>query len=227
MSETLFWIILTILLFSGAMFLYQRHPRVWTLPILTVTAVLIVILVYSGVSHAEYMQGGQYLSKMLGPAITAFAIPLYRVRHHVRRFLPEIGLGVLLGTCIAMSSDLLLGLLLHLERTTNLALLPKSVTLPVALAISQKAGGTTTLTAAFVLLTGLTGSVVGPKLMTGLKIRHFVSRGVGLASIAHVMGATKSMSLDQREGAVGLLTMVLTAVCASIIAPFLITWLYG
>ncbi|WP_312453004.1 LrgB family protein, partial [Exiguobacterium sp.] len=58
MNEALFWIILTILLFSVAMFLYQRHPRVWTLPILTVTAVLILILVYSGVSHAEYMQGG-------------------------------------------------------------------------------------------------------------------------------------------------------------------------
>ncbi|MCY1691745.1 LrgB family protein [Exiguobacterium sp. SL14] len=76
MNEALFWIILSIVLFSIAMFIYQRHPRVWTLPILTVTAVLILILVYSGVSHAEYMQGGQYLSKMLGPAITAFAIPL-------------------------------------------------------------------------------------------------------------------------------------------------------
>ncbi len=226
MSETLFWIILTILLFSGAMFLYQRHPRVWTLPILTVTAVLIVILVYSGVSHAEYMQGDNICRRC----------SVQRSRHlRFRSTASDITFAVFYrksAWCVAWNMYCnefrsVTRSAAHLERTTNLALLPKSVTLPVALAISQKAGGTTTLTAAFVLLTGLTGSIVGPKLMTGLKIRHFVSRGVGLASIAHVMGATKSMSLDQREGAVGLLTMVLTAVCASILAPFLITWLYG
>ncbi len=187
---------------------------------------MILILSLTGVSHATYMTGGQYLTKMLGPAITAFAIPLYTVRHHVRRFLPEIGLGVVIGTSIALTSDILFGLLLHLGRTTNLALLPKSVTLPVALSISERSGGTATLTATFVLMTGLVGSLVGPRLMTGLKIRHFVSRGVGLASIAHVMGATKSMTLDQREGAVGLLTMVLTAIFASVLAPFIIQFIY-
>lgn len=226
MSEALLWFMLTVLLFAGAFWLYQKYPFIWMLPILTVTAAVIVILALSGTSHAVYMSGGQYLSKMLGPAITAFAIPLYHVRHHVRRFIPEIFLGVGIGTLIALTSDVMLGLLLHLERTTNLALLPKSVTLPVALAISERSGGTLALTATFVLVTGLVGSIIGPRLMTGLKIRHFVSRGVGLASIAHVMGATKSMSLDQREGAVGLLTMVLTAILASVLAPWIIQMVY-
>lgn len=226
MIKALFWLVLTIILFLIGFAGYRRYPRVWTLPILTVTAAMILILSLTGVSHATYMTGGQYLTKMLGPAITAFAIPLYTVRHHVRRFLPEIGLGVVIGTSIALTSDIVFGLLLHLGRTTNLALLPKSVTLPVALSISERSGGTATLTATFVLMTGLVGSLVGPRLMTGLKIHHFVSRGVGLASIAHVMGATKSMTLDQREGAVGLLTMVLTAIFASVLAPFIIQFIY-
>ncbi len=226
MSEGLFWLVLTTLLFAGAFWLYRAFPFVWMLPILTVTAAVMVILSLSGTTHAVYMSGGQYLSRMLGPAITAFAIPLYQVRHHVRKFLPEIALGVGIGTIIALTSDLLLGLLLHLGRTTNLALLPKSVTLPVALAISERSGGTLALTATFVLVTGLVGSIVGPCLMTGLRIRHFVGRGVGLASIAHVMGATKSMSLDQREGAVGLLTMILTAILASVLAPWIIQIVY-
>ncbi len=63
--------------------------------------------------------------------------------------------------------------------------------------------------------------------MRGLKIGELVRGGVGLGSIGDVMGGRKWMSVDEGEGGVGVLRMVLRGVCGSVMGGVLMRWLYG
>jgi len=59
--------------------------------------------------------------------------------------------------------------------------------------------------------------------MKWMKIDHFVARGVAMAAVAHVFGTNTSMALSKEEGGIALVTMIGTAILASVIIPILIS----
>jgi putative effector of murein hydrolase len=164
------------------------------------------------------MTGGGYIDFLLGPATVALAIPLYRSMQLLKSRAFPIAFGLLCGCLMGMFSATALAVLLGMPRVIVFSLIAKSVTTPVAMAISREIGGAPPLTAAFVIITGLIGGT-----LAGLRFSRrrgdWPTRGLGLGVAAHGIGTSQAIMLDETAGAFSGVGMSLNAVLTSILAP--------
>ena len=65
--------------------------------------------------------------------------------------------GAVVGSLVSMGSVTLLCRLFRLEEKITASLLPKSVTTPIAMGISEQHGGIVSVTVAAVVVTGIVG----------------------------------------------------------------------
>ena len=120
-----------------------------------------LLLWATGTSYDTYFEGAQFVHFLLGPATVCLAIPLWAHRATVRRAALPIAAALVAGSlhrrrCVALAIGKAMGLSPGMLAT----LAPKGTTAPVALGISQGLGGSPTLTAVLVVLTGMVGAVV-------------------------------------------------------------------
>jgi putative effector of murein hydrolase len=102
------------------------------------------------------------------------------------------------------------------------SLAPKSATTPVAMAVAERIGGIPSLTALLVILTGITGAVLGPGLLRLLGVRDDAARGFALGLAAHGIGTARAFQLGGTVGAFSGLGMGLNAVATSLAVPLLL-----
>ena len=114
-----------------------------------------VLLVSLHASYREYLSGTQWLITLLGPATVAFAIPIHENRRLIVRHWGLLLIGTIAGSGIAMGSAWGLARLFELSPELQASLLPRSVTTPFAVTISEDLGGLPELTAAFTAVTGI------------------------------------------------------------------------
>ncbi len=220
-----FGLIGTVLIYYFGKKIYDKKKKVYLSPLLLVPVAIILILLLSGASYADYATGAQWLTKLLGPATVAMAVPLYKNLQLLKENTRAIMSGILIGCILAITSSVVLAELLHFDWQTVLSLAPRSVTTPIAMNISGMLGGNGTLTAVFVIITGLLGIVVGPILIKLLKLRSSVSKGIVLGMGAHGCGISKALEFGPEEGTIASLAMIImagfTLAWAPVIVPFL------
>lgn len=214
--------ILTYLFFNS---LYLKYR--WTLltPVLTTTASLVAILLVFDVPYSRYMLGGQWIAALLGPAVVALAVPLYKQRLLLARNLWPIAAGVTAGAFVGMLSGALLTKLLRFSNEIILTILPKSLTTPVAMQLAEGFGGIPSLAAVFVMVAGFTGLIAGPPLLKALGIHSSIGRGIGLGSSAHGLGTAKAFEYGIEDASMSSVAMTLSAVVGSFLGP-VIVWFF-
>lgn len=115
---------------------------------------------------------------MLQPATVAFAIPLYKYFPILKKYAVEIILNVAVGSCIAILSTAFIAKWFHLSGGLVDSLVPRSVTTPIAMNVSEMIGGMPAVTAVFVILTALLGTIIGPMVIRYFRIDNEIARGV-------------------------------------------------
>ncbi len=134
-------------------------------PMLISIVLLAALLLLTGTPYRAYFEGGQYVQFLLGPATVALAVPMHTNLARIRRAAPAIVPALLAGSLTAVVSAVLIARGLGASRTVVLSLAPKSVTTPIAMGIAEQIGGSPSLAAVFVLMTGLTAVLLGPAAM--------------------------------------------------------------
>ncbi len=202
-SNPLTGITLSLAAYSLGLLLYRLRPRPYLHPLLTGALLLILFLEFSPCSHGDYQEGGRIIILLLGPATTALGLPLYRQRRllksHALPILVSIGAGSLAG----VGSVWLLARLLGLPRDLLISLIPKSVTTPIAVEISQGLGGIPAVTAMAVVFTGIIGAAAAPLWLRLLAVRDPVARGLAMGTSAHAIGTSRAVEMGDEEGAMG------------------------
>lgn len=221
----LLWPILTVTTYAGSKRLYGRHRWIILSPLLISPVVLVALLSVTASPYGDYMAGSRWLSYLLGPATVAFAIPMHRHFDLLKKHGAEIVGSVGAGALVALITSVPLAERLHLGGQTVLSLAPRSVTTPIAMDVSRAIGGVPTLTAVFVIITGLFGLAAGPAVIQFLRIRTPIARGALLGMGAHGCGTSKALELGALEGAVASLAMVLGAGVTILIAPLVVAHL--
>lgn len=216
------WFALTVAVYLVSRSLYGRYKWVVLQPLVVSPVVLVLLLIGLKQPYADYHTGTASLNYLLGPATVAFAIPMHKYFDLLKRHAVEIVTSVAAGALVAILTSVPLAKLLHLSLATTLSLAPRSVTTPFAMAISSSVGGVPTLTAVFVIVTGVYGGVVGPMIMRWFAIRTPVARGALMGVGAHGAGTAKAFELGQVEGTVSSLTMVLAGVVTLILVPLVL-----
>lgn len=217
-----FWLVVTLVIFLCASWLNSKAGKTPFLhPVLVALSLIIVILHLSKTDYATYMQGGQYIHLLLGPAVVALAIPLYDNLATVKRLLLPLTLGCVLGAIIAPVSAILIGISFGLSDQLLLTLAPKSVTSPIAIAVAEKMGGFPSLAAGLVLITGAMGCFIAPLLYRLLGIKDESVKGFVLGVGAHAMGTAFAFEYGMVAGAFGGLAMGMTGAFTAFMLPFL------
>jgi putative effector of murein hydrolase len=107
---------------------------------------------------------------------------------------------------------------------TVLSMAPKSVTTPIAMGVAEQIGGLPSLTAALVLITGISGAVMGPWILDRLRIRDARARGLAMGTASHGIGTARALQENETAGAFSGLAMGLNGVVTAILVPILAGW---
>lgn len=218
-TNPIFGLSLSIFAYLIGLLIFRRFPHPATTPLLVATVVLIVFLKLTGISYADYYKGGVYLNSLIVPSTVALAIPLYRnfplMKHHYRSILLETGIATLVNTIYTA----LIAKAFGLDFFFSISLFPKSVTTAMAIGISQKMGGLTTLTLAVVVMTGILTSVIGPSVLKTFKIKDPIAFGLALGGTGHAIGTGAALKYGQIQGAMAGLAIGITGVMYVIISP--------
>lgn len=221
-ASPLFHLTLTLLAFQAALWLFEKAGRTPLLnPVLLAVLMIIAVLNLSGTDYPTYFEGAQFVHFLLGPATVSLAVPLYRHLHHIRRSALVISVSLLCGSLTAIASAVLVTRVLGGDAGLMASIAPKSVTAPVAMAISEQLGGLPSLTAVLVILTGILGAMLGPWLMTLLGVRDWAARGLAIGTASHGIGTARALTVNDTAGAFAGLAMGLNALATALLLPIL------
>ncbi|MFN3846942.1 MAG: LrgB family protein [Paracoccaceae bacterium] len=198
-----------------------RNPLVN--PVLVAVAVLAVLLHLSATPYTTYFAGAQFTHFLLGPATVALALPLYDNLPRLRRALLPVGAALVVGSMTAALSALALARAMGVDPGVLASLAPKSATAPVAIGISESIGGSPTLTAVMVILTGITGAVVATPLLNALRLKDWRARGFAVGVTSHGIGTARAFQVNPTAGAFAGLGMALNAIATALVAPFVLS----
>ena len=192
-------------------------------PVLTSVIVLIAFLLVTNISYEQYFEGGQFIHFLLGPATVALAVPLYKQVAIVKRIWPQVAIAIVSGVTISAFSAISITRLLGATIETQLSIAPKSVTTPVAMGISEQLGGVPSLTAALVVITGILGAVIGPKLLELIRIKDDSIKGIAMGVTSHGIGTARAFQMSSVMGAFAGLAMALSAFVTAVLLPWLLS----
>jgi predicted murein hydrolase (TIGR00659 family) len=218
--EPLLWLTATLLAYSIGDAAFRASGRKpWVNPVLISVVLLAGILWASDTRYATYFEGAKFVHFLLGPATVALALPLWETRQHVRRAALPILAALFAGSLTAVLSALAIAHSFGISGEVLISLAPKSATAPVALGISEQMGGSPTLTAVLVILTGITGAIVATPLLNLIGVKDWRARGLAVGVAAHGIGTARAFQVHPVAGAFAGLGMGLNAILTAFLAP--------
>ena len=191
-------------------------------PLLIATIIVIAVLLLCDIDYETYNQGAQYITMFLTPATICLAVPLYRQIEVLKKNVAAIIVSILCG-CIAHVL-IIVGIanLFGVEDVLTISFLPKSVTTPIALGISNEIGGIQAVTAVGVCIAGILGAVIGPVIFKIFRITEPVAQGLGMGAPSHAVGTSKALEMGEIQGAMSSLAIVVTGILTVIIVPIFV-----
>ena len=191
-------------------------------PVLIAVALLGGLLWATGTPYATYFEGAQFVHFLLGPATVALAVPLAANLSRLRRALLPVLAALLAGSLTAMITALAIARAFGADAALMATLAPKSTTAPVAIGISGGLGGSPTLTAVLVILTGVTGAMIATPLLNALGLKDWRARGLATGVASHGIGTARAFQVHPLAGAFAGLGMALNAVLTALVAPLVL-----
>ena len=219
------WLTLTIGAYLLGQRIYQGLNNATLLPpVLSGFLLIILALWLTDTPYQIYNQGGGLLSYFLGPVVVGLAVPLFYHFHNMKKQMLIIIIAVLAGTLSSVTIALALThYWIGIDTITN-SMASKSVTTPVAIAITEQINGIPALAAAFVMVTGIVGAIIIPPLLTLLKLDGPQATGIALGGCAHAVGTSRAIELGQEYAAYSAIAMTLTATLHALILPIIVLY---
>ena len=226
-SNPLFGIALSILAYLLGMLIFRRFPHPLTTPLLLSTIFIILFLKMTGISYKDYYQGGAYLNNLIIPSTVALGIPLYKSFHLMKHHARSILLGSLLAVVVNTSFTAIVAKIFGMDFFLAISLFPKSVTTAMAVGITDKFQGLTTVTLVVVVATGILTSVIGPTVLKWLKIDDPVAIGLSLGGTGHAVGTGTAFRYGAVAGAMGGLAIGVTGILYVFISPIVASLIFS
>ena len=199
LESDFFLIALTFGVYFLAKRLQARTGWVVLNPILLAILVLIGFLKVTGISYETYARSASIIDFWLKPAIVALGVPLYLQLKSIRRQLMPVLVSQLI-----------------------ISLAPKSVTTPIAMAVTESLNGIPSLTAAIVVLVGLFGAVCGFKILQVGRVKSPIAQSLSMGTASHAVGTSRAMEYGRIYGAYASLGLILNGLLTALFTPLLL-----
>ncbi|OOM78910.1 LrgB family protein [Clostridium sp. BL-8] len=220
-SSPVFGVLISLITYEIGVLIKQKLKLSIFNPLLIAIIILIVFLMKFNIKYEDYNNGGQVISFFLAPATIALALPLYKKFSLFKANALPILAGILCGSSAGILSVILFAKMFNLSGQLAKSLIPKSITTPIGMALSNQLGGLPAITVVAIIITGIIGSIIGPFLYKILKINDKVALGIAMGSASHAVGTAKAMEIGETEGAMSGLTIAISGIVTVLIAPIL------
>jgi len=217
-----FGVLLTLSGFWVGILIYNKFKFSFLQPILTATILIIVVLKIGNIDYEVYKAQNAFLNFMLAPAAVVLAVPLYKNIHILKKNVVPVVMGIVCGSIVTMGSCIIFGKILGTNKEIIVSMVPKGVTNPIAIEVSQIIGGIPELTIALVVFTGIFGGSFGPEVIKFLGIKNKIAKGIALGSMCHAVGTARAFKEGEIEGAMSSLAMGIAGIFTALAAPFIV-----
>ena len=188
-------------------------------PVLITILVLIGLLIILDVPYATFKKSSQMINFLLGPSVVALGYILHKQIHYLKGNVVSVLTSITVGAVVGIASILLVGKLFGADQTLIASLTPKSVTTPIAMALSESNGGIPALTAVVVVVAGVMGSIIAPPIMNWLGIKSPIAKGIALGASSHGVGTATAIQMGAIEGALSGLAIGIMGTITSLLLP--------
>lgn len=222
-QQPLLWLAVTVSVFWLARWFYLRSGGLALLhPVLVSVAIIVGLLLATGTRYGQYFDGAQFIHFLLGPATVALAVPLVEQVHVLRRNWLAMTLALLVGSLVGIFSTIILCWLVGVDGKMMLSLLPRSITTPIAMGVSDEIGGSAELTVVFVVITGVLGAAFGMQLLRLTGLRDPLVKGFALGVTSHGIGTARAFEHSEQAGAFAGLAMGLNGALTAALIPVVV-----
>ena len=217
-SSELFLLTLTIALFLLSGWIFRKTHFMLFHPVLLTALAVIVFLKLTGIEYPHYKESVRMLDFTLGMSVVALGYLMYEQVEHL--------VATLAGCFVGIASVVAIAVAFGVDRDIITSIAPKSVTVPIAIAISEPRGGVVAVTSVVVFCTGVLGSICGTKILDLIRVKDPMARGFALGAASHGIGTSRAIELGAVEGAMSGLAMALTGFATALLLPLVERYLY-
>lgn len=219
-SSPFFGVALTIIAFWIGTWIRKKTGLMICNPLVIAIVLIAAVLLIFRIPYDAYNAGGSLINLFLAPATACLAVSIYtRIQILKKNWLPIL-VGCTAGSLTSMGSVYLLCRLFRLDDAVTAALIPKSVTTPIAISVSESLGGIQSITVIAVLITGILGSLLAPVFIKLFRVKDPMTAGLAIGACSHALGTSKALELGETEGAMsglaigicGILTVIFSMV---------------
>jgi predicted murein hydrolase (TIGR00659 family) len=221
MNDMLWAVGLTIGVYIGFYYLQDRFKITLLNPLLLSSTFIIIFLCVFHIDYPIYQEDTALISFFIGPATVSLALPLYEKLPILKKHWQAIIAILLIGVIVHALTIASIVFLLNSADVMIATFIPKSVTTPIAMAISQSLGGIEYLTVVIVVLTGVLGILIAPPIFKLFNITSPMARGLSLGATAHAVGTTKAIEYGQIDASVATLSLIITGLLTVAFAPLI------
>ena len=215
-----FGLALTLTIYLLSLGLYHRVGRPGLLsPVLVTVLGVAAVLQLTGMPYALYMEQVALLTLLLGPATVALALPLLRNGAALASSAGAVAAALVIGgvVSIAVTVGAMVGF--GADEAMLRAALPRSVTSPVGLTIAETLGASVPMAVVLTLISGTLGAVIGPALLTLVRVRDERARGFAIGMTSHGIGTSRVLGESTTAGGWSSAAMVLNALAMTLVLP--------
>jgi len=220
-ATPIFALLISILAYEIGIFINKKTKIAFFNPLMIAIALVIGTLLALNIPLDDYKKGGDFISMFLTPATVILAVPLYKNINSLKKDYIAILGGVIIGCMTAITSVWALAKAFGLPRELLASLIPKSITTPLGIELSNQIKGIPSVTVASIIITGIVGAVFGQWILKICRITDKTAKGIAIGTSAHALGTTKAVELGETEGAMSGLAIGLAGLVTVIIATIL------
>lgn len=196
-----FGIVLSVAAFWIGVKIQKKTGWVACNPLIIAIVLVAGVLLLFRIPYESYNEGGQIINMFLAPATASLAVSIYSKLELLKKNWLPILVGAACGSLTSMASIWGMCRLFKLDEAMIASLMPKSVTTPIAIGISESNGGIVPITVVAVIFTGILGSILAPVLIRIFKVDDPMVAGLSIGACSHAVGTSKAVELGETQGA--------------------------
>ena len=219
-ASPLFGVALCILTFELGVWLQKKTKSPLCNPLLIAIVLIAAILTVFKIPLENFQHGGELITFFLAPATAVLALSVYNKLAVLKEYFLPVVAGCTAGSLVSVVSALLLCRAFGLDESLTYALMPKSVTTPIAMELAEQHGGLVAVTVAAVVFTGILGAVCAPLLIRLFHVRDPVEQGVAIGASSHAVGTSRAVELGEIQGAMSGVAIGISGIVTVILSLF-------
>lgn len=217
-----FGLCISLISFWLADLLYKKTKFFLFSPLLTSCTFIIIFLVVLKIPYESYLKGAHFIYYLMTPCTVALAVPLYRQFSKLKENALAIILGILGGILANGFFIFAMCYFFKINHLEYVSVLPKSITTPIGIALSNQNGGIESLTVLLISIAGNMANIFGIIFCKLFGIKEPVACGVACGTSGHAMGTSKAFEMGEIEGAMGGLSIAVCGVLTVVLLPFFV-----